>query len=97
MASNIILILGAGPNSGYHITKYISDKSYKTAAVARNPSEELVKAADLIIKADFADASNIKAIFSEVGDKLGVPNIVVYNCGLSRTGSFCSDQARRLY
>ncbi|KAG4437898.1 hypothetical protein IFR05_006617 [Cadophora sp. M221] len=79
MASNIILILGAGPNSGYHITKYFSDKSYKTAAVARNPSDEVVKAADLVIKADFSDASNIKAIFDEVREKLGVPNVVVYN------------------
>lgn len=79
MASNIILILGAGPNSGLEIIKYFSDKSYKTVAVARNPSEEISKVADLVIKADFSDAANMKAIFDKVREKLGVPNVVVYN------------------
>ena len=79
MSSNIILILGTGPNVGIHITRHFSENGYKTAAVARNPSVDVNNAADLVIKADFSDASNIKAIFVEVKKKLGVPNVVVYN------------------
>lgn len=85
MSSNIILILGAGPNIGLHITKFFHSKSYHTAVVARNPSEELIKAADLVIKADFSDATNIRGIFDEVKEKLGVPNVVVYNGVVSHT------------
>ncbi|PVH85805.1 NAD(P)-binding protein, partial [Cadophora sp. DSE1049] len=85
--SNIILVLGAGPNVGIHITKYFSEKAYKTAAVARNPSEEVIKAADLVIKADFSDASNIKPIFDEVKEKLGIPNVVVYNAYANPMGA----------
>ena len=79
MSSNIILILGAGPNVGIHITRHFSEKGYKSAVVARNPSVDVTNAADLVIKADFSDASNIKAVFEEVKEKLGVPNVVVYN------------------
>ncbi|KAH7364127.1 hypothetical protein BKA65DRAFT_522652 [Rhexocercosporidium sp. MPI-PUGE-AT-0058] len=66
---------------------FFSDKSHKTATVARDPSEELVKAADLVIKADFSDASNIEAIFDEVKEKLGVPNVVVYNAYANPMGA----------
>ncbi len=79
MSTNIVLVLGAGPNTGYQVTKYFSDNFYKTAAVARNPSEQLVKAADLVVNADFSDVANMKAIFDEVKEKLGIPNVVVYN------------------
>lgn len=77
--SNIILILGAGPNLGISIIKYFSSKGFKTVAVARTPLPELQKISDLVIQADFANPSSIPSIFSEVKAKLGFPNVVVYN------------------
>jgi NAD(P)-dependent dehydrogenase (short-subunit alcohol dehydrogenase family) len=79
MAQNIILVLGAGPNVGLHVAKYFGQKGFKTAAVSRNPTEELRSAVDLTIKADLEDPEVVKAIFDEVKAKLGVPNVVVYN------------------
>jgi NAD(P)-dependent dehydrogenase (short-subunit alcohol dehydrogenase family) len=79
MAQNIILVLGAGPNVGLHVAKYFGEKGFKTAAVSRNPTEELRNTVDLTIKADLEDPSAVKAIFDEVKATLGVPNVVVYN------------------
>lgn len=79
MSSNIILVLGAGPNIGLHTIKYFSSKGFKTAAASRNPSAELASAADLVVKCDFADPASIKGLFEAVKEKLGVPNVVVYN------------------
>ncbi|KAM0165755.1 hypothetical protein ACHAQE_002084 [Botrytis cinerea] len=78
--SQIVLILGGGPNVGLNIARVFSSKgSYKTVIVSRNPKEELIKAADLSLQADFTDPNSIKRIFDEVKQKFGVPNVVVYN------------------
>lgn len=46
--SNIILILGGGPNVGLSVARVFSTKgSYKTVSVSRTPKEELIKATDL--------------------------------------------------
>jgi NAD(P)-dependent dehydrogenase (short-subunit alcohol dehydrogenase family) len=79
MAENIILVLAAGPNVGLHVAKHFSTKGYKTALVARNPGKDIIEAADLVVKADFSGPKGIKAVFKEVKEKLGVPNVVVYN------------------
>jgi NAD(P)-dependent dehydrogenase (short-subunit alcohol dehydrogenase family) len=76
---NIILILGAGPNVGLSLATHFSKNGFKTAIVSRNPSAELSAAADLTLKADFQDPKSIKGFFEEVREKLGVPNVVVYN------------------
>ena len=78
--SKIVLILGAGPNIGLNVARVFSSKgSYKTAIVSRNPKEELTKATDLSLQADFTDPKSIKAVFDEVRQKLGVPSVVIYN------------------
>ncbi|CAD6441271.1 0ef69fec-2fc4-44f8-be79-e7e7f2f6ccaa [Sclerotinia trifoliorum] len=78
--SNIILILGGGPNVGLNVARVFSTKgSYKTVSVSRTPKGELTKATDLSIQADFNDPNSIKTIFDEVKQKFGVPNVVVYN------------------
>lgn len=79
MASNIALILGAGPNTGLATVKYLSERGFKTIAVSRSPSEEISKAADIAIKADFSNPSAIKPVFEEVKAKIGIPNLVIYN------------------
>ncbi|KAF7882235.1 hypothetical protein EAF00_011751 [Botryotinia globosa] len=78
--SKIILILGGGPNIGLNIARVFSSKgSYKTVIVSRNPKQELIKAADLSLQADFTDPTSIKRIFDEVKQNFGVPSVVVYN------------------
>ncbi|KAJ8058033.1 hypothetical protein OCU04_013206 [Sclerotinia nivalis] len=78
--SKIILILGGGPNVGLNVARVFSSKgSYKTVTVSRSPKEELIKASDLSLQADFSDPKSIKGIFDEVKQKFGVPNVVVYN------------------
>ena len=79
MSSNVALILGAGPNIGLATVKYFSEKGYKTIAASRNPTEEVSKSADLVIKADFSNPAAIKPIFEEVKAKIGIPNVVIYN------------------
>ncbi|KAM3157108.1 hypothetical protein ABEW05_002300 [Botrytis cinerea] len=75
--SQIVLILGGGPNVGLNIARVFSSKGlYKTVIVSRNPKEELIKAADLSLQADFTDPNSIKRIFDEVKQKFGVPNVV---------------------
>ncbi|TVY81724.1 hypothetical protein LSUE1_G002120 [Lachnellula suecica] len=79
MSSNIVLILGAGPNIGAATAKYFTEKGYKTIVVSRNPSEEITKSADLAIKADFSNPSSIASIFASAKAKIGIPNVVIYN------------------
>ncbi|KAH6671353.1 hypothetical protein B0J14DRAFT_640318 [Halenospora varia] len=75
----VALILGAGLNVGLSVAKEFGKNGYKVALVARNPSEELSKVADLVIKADFSDPSSLSGVFAEVKSKLGVPKFVAYN------------------
>ena len=81
--SNIILILGAGPNVGLSLATHFSNNGFKTAIVSRNPSSKLSEAADLAIAADFQNPKVIKGVFEEVTEKLGVPSVVVYNGALN--------------
>jgi len=79
MSSNVILVLGAGPNIGLQTIKYFSSKGFKTVAVSRNPTHEISSIADLAIKCDFSDPKTIAAIFAEVRSKIGIPNVVAHN------------------
>jgi len=79
MSQNIVVVLGAGPNIGLHITKHFSSKGFKTVIVSRNPGEDITAAADLAIAADFSDPTSIKGIFEAVKAQIGTPNVVVYN------------------
>jgi len=62
------------------VMKKFRADGYKIAAVARSENSDITAAADKFIAADLAaDPSNITAIFKEVQDTLGRPNVVVYN------------------
>ncbi|KAM3088714.1 hypothetical protein ACMFMG_000343 [Clarireedia jacksonii] len=84
--SNIALILGAGPNIGLNVARVFSSNSYKTIVVSRTAKEDLTKSADLTIQADFSDPKSIKPIFDEVNQKIGVPNVVIYNAAAAKLG-----------
>jgi NAD(P)-dependent dehydrogenase (short-subunit alcohol dehydrogenase family) len=79
MASPVILILGAGANTGARLAQTFSKNGFKVALATRTINAHHEKSRDLVIKADFSDPSSIKAVFEEVNAKLGIPNVVVYN------------------
>ncbi|KZT25031.1 putative short chain type dehydrogenase [Neolentinus lepideus HHB14362 ss-1] len=79
MSSPVLLVLGAGPNVGLAVARKFAKQGYKVALAARNPNDEVSKAADLVLKADFSDPSAVVSTFDKVKEKLGIPTVVVYN------------------
>lgn len=78
-SSPVILIFGAGANTGIATAKKFAKEGYKVAAVSRNPSAELKAAADLIVPADLTNPKTVEAAFEQVTKELGVPHVVVYS------------------
>ncbi|KAL1882957.1 hypothetical protein Daus18300_000595 [Diaporthe australafricana] len=74
----VILIFGAGANTGLATAKKFAKEGYKVAAVSRNPSAELKAATDLIVPADLTDPKTVETVFEKVTQELGTPHIVVY-------------------
>jgi NAD(P)-dependent dehydrogenase (short-subunit alcohol dehydrogenase family) len=80
MTSPIILILGGGGAVGSAVAQKFLKNGFKVALAYRTlkPTTDETKEF-LQIKADFSDPSTIASVFAEVKEKLGVPNVVVYN------------------
>jgi NAD(P)-dependent dehydrogenase (short-subunit alcohol dehydrogenase family) len=79
MAQKTLLFLGAGPNVGAATLSLFKTRGYNIAAVARTIKPDIEANADICLTADFSDPSVVEQIFEKVGQKLGVPNVVVYN------------------
>lgn len=79
MSSPILLIFGAGGNTGLAVLNKFRQGGYKTASVARNPSDALKSASDKSYQADLSEPSNVERIFREVEKDLGQPTVVIYN------------------
>ncbi|KAF2014971.1 NAD(P)-binding protein [Aaosphaeria arxii CBS 175.79] len=80
MASNIVLILGAGPNIGLSVASKFSTLGFKVALVSRRGTGALNSAGHLSLTADFTQPSTIPAVFSAVQAHFhSAPNVVVYN------------------
>lgn len=80
MASQIILILGAGGNIGAHVAQHFSKNGFKVALASRTVKPPTEETQDFLqIKADFNDPTTISSVFDEVKTTLGVPNVIVYN------------------
>lgn len=82
MASNptpVLLLFGAGRNTGLATAKKFAGEGYKVAAVSRHPYEELKNVASLIIPADLKDPAHIGIVFDKVAKELGTPHVVIYN------------------
>ncbi|KAI3392927.1 hypothetical protein diail_4976 [Diaporthe ilicicola] len=62
----VILIFGAGANTGLATAKKFAQEGYKVAAVSRNPSVELRAATDLIVPADLTDPKTVEEAFEKV-------------------------------
>lgn len=75
----VALIFGAGANTGLATVKKFASGGYRVAAVSRHPSEELKKCAQLVIRADVNDPTQIEGVFENVVEELGSPHVIVYN------------------
>lgn len=97
MASKVILILGAGPRVGYSVARKFKREGYNVAVASRNPDEQKAKEEGfLAVTVDLVDISSVKAAFAQVKEKLGIPNVVVYNGISSPTGYLLSTDLRKL-
>jgi len=80
LSKPVILILGAGSNIGARLTTAFAAKGYAIATVSRKPATPSSSfVSDLHIPADLSIPTGIPAIFTQVKEKLGGPDVVVFN------------------
>lgn len=89
--AGIILILGAGPNVGNSVASLFAQNKFKVALVGRSLVNGFSEDGYLEISADLADDASIPSIFQTVEQRLGMPNIVVYNGVLDFAFSFVTE------
>ncbi len=84
------LIIGAGVGISASLARLLSHEGVKVGLVARNAGK-LVKLASetdaLTFSADAADPAAMTTLFEQVDDRLGQPDIVVYNPSARAHGS----------
>jgi NAD(P)-dependent dehydrogenase (short-subunit alcohol dehydrogenase family) len=76
---NTLLFLGAGANVGAASVALFKSKGYRVASVARTIRDEVAEHSDLVLTADFSDPGAMQGVFDQVEERLGVPNVVIYN------------------
>ena len=79
MAPPVLLILGAGPNIGLHVSKAFAAKGYKVALASRKaPTVDGDHA--IHVPVDLSKPETVAGVFETVKEKLGAsPSVVVYN------------------
>ena len=77
--SQIVLILGSGPNVGQHVARAFAAKGYKIALASRKLKEEDNTAEQVNISSDLSDPKSVAEVFSRVKALWGVPSVVIYN------------------
>ncbi|KAM6535898.1 hypothetical protein FALCPG4_005424 [Fusarium falciforme] len=76
----VILIFGAGANTGYGVADAFSRKGYKVAIVSRGALAPVFEGRDFLhVKGDLADTSSVEAAYKRTVDELGIPSVVVHN------------------
>ena len=78
-SSPVILILGAGVRTGNSIANTFYKNGFKVALATRTIKPQHDQSRDLVIQAEFSNPSSTIAVFDEVKEKIGTPNVVVYN------------------
>jgi NAD(P)-dependent dehydrogenase (short-subunit alcohol dehydrogenase family) len=75
--NKVILIIGYGPNIGQHTAKRFSAIGY--AVAARSLVQGQTEDGYLAEPVDLTEPKNLEGLFKTVEEKLGAPNVVVYN------------------
>ena len=75
----IIVLLGAGLNTGLAVAKKFHSEGWQVACVARNDKPEYKPYQSLFVQADFSDPKTLQAAFQKIAAEVGIPNVVTYN------------------
>lgn len=92
MAQETAIIVGVGPGLGWALAERFAAAGMQTVAVARNPEklERLIAdAGAATIHAHGCDATrpdDVAALYHQVGERFGTPDVVVYNAGAYQPG-----------
>jgi NAD(P)-dependent dehydrogenase (short-subunit alcohol dehydrogenase family) len=91
------LIVGAGSGLSASLARLLAGENFRVALAARNP-EKLSSLQALALRCDATDAAQVEQMFSSVEDKLGIPDLVVYNASFRTRGPFVelkADEVRK--
>ncbi len=85
----VALIVGAGPGLGASLARTFAQHGYDVALAARRSGSLQNLCAEVGAKqyaCDASDAGSVKALFAQMDDDLGPPDLVVYNAGAYTRG-----------
>jgi NAD(P)-dependent dehydrogenase (short-subunit alcohol dehydrogenase family) len=77
-SQGVVLILGAGPNIGQHVSRAFVAEGYKVAMVSRSVKED-DSLNQTNFQFDLSDPFSIPEVFAKVKDTVGLPSVVIYN------------------
>ena len=95
------VVIGAGRGMGNHIAERFAKENFQVVLVARRQSALDEYAAGLCAKgyeifakaADVSDADSLTKLFSDVQEKFGVVDVLVYNTAFMQGGRACEISA----
>ena len=82
MSRSTALIIGAGGNIGASTAKLFASKGYNVAVSSRTEKTDAmqgIEPAPSFFPVDLSQPSSVSTLFEKVKEKLGVPNVVIYN------------------
>ena len=84
-----VFVVGAGPGIGRSVARRFADRGHRVGVLARSSSTidtllEGVPTTAVGVTADVADESALRGALDDLVDRLGVPELVVYNAGVIR-------------
>ncbi len=87
--AEVALIVGVGPGLGASLARTFAQNGYDVALAARRAESLQALCAEIGAKqyvCDASDAESVKALFAQVDEELGSPEVVVYNAGAYTRG-----------
>lgn len=91
MSNPLCIIVGVGEGNGAAFAKRYSKEGYRLALLARTNSRLDKLASDLGNAAaygcDVSDESNVRKVFQQIKQEMGVPDVVIYNAGSGTWGN----------
>lgn len=75
----IVVLLGAGLNTGLAVAKKFYSEGWQVACVARNDKSEYKPYQSLFVQADFSDPKTLQPAFQKIETEIGTPNVITYN------------------
>jgi NADP-dependent 3-hydroxy acid dehydrogenase YdfG len=87
------LIIGAGTGISASLARRLARAGLKVGLAARNVEKLKPLAAEtnsLLFAADAGDPTSVSKLFDDVDRHLGVPDVVIYNAGCTRSAAASS-------